>query len=339
MRILPVFIPHSGCRHDCVFCDQRRVSLVADPPEPEQIAALIEQGRQHGKLDEVAFYGGSFTALPLPSQRAYLQAVQPFLADGSVGAIRLSTRPDAVDESIVAMLLDSGVSTVELGCQSFSDPVLQAAGRGHSARDNIEAAQLLRANGFRLGLQLMPGLPLADRGEALFSLNEALNLAPDFLRVYPTLVVAGTELAKRWQRSDYRPLDLDEAVELCADIETACRQRQVPVIRYGLQANDALDSDAVVAGPYHPAFGQLVRSQLWRRVLLRVLQQGGEMVQVHPADLSNALGHRRSNLQLLCGETGKFSISGSHEVARGNLFINNRSFRMESLVGNGAMAE
>jgi len=319
MRILPIFIPHAGCDHQCVFCNQTSTSQVVGLPSTADVTALVEEAICFGRLDEVAYYGGSFTALPLELQKAFLGLLQPYLADGDIGGIRLSTRPDAVDEETLNLLRSCGVTTVELGCQSFSDQVLQATGRGHKSGDAVRSAALLQQSGMNLGLQLMPGLPGADRQEAYSSLEAALSLCPDFMRIYPTVVLESTRLADLWRQGGYQPLDLEEVVDICADFDLICRRHGVPVIRFGLQANDDLNGDAVLAGPYHPAFGQLVKSRLWQRALRLLLADGNAVFKVHPADLSDAVGHRRNNLQVLTERSPHFSVQAAPHVPRGSV--------------------
>ncbi len=332
MKILPVFIPHAGCAHACIFCDQASTGGSAAVPTPAEVGRQVESALRSGATDEVAFYGGSFTALPVGRQQEYLASLQPFLRQGLFRGIRLSTRPDAVDGRIVERLLAAGVTTVELGCQSFCDAVLSAAGRGHDSRDAVRSAALLRAAGVRLGIQLMPGLPGGDCREALASLNRALELRPDFLRVYPAVVIAGTGLERLWRNGEYAPLSLDDAVELCADMEVASRNRGVPVIRYGLQANDALSGGRVLAGPYHPAFGQMVKSRLWRRAMARLLPCPQGAFGVHPAELSDAIGHRRENLLHFNAAHSPVRIGSSPGVRKGCLAAGRDVYELDALL-------
>ena len=223
------------------------------------------------------------------------------------------------------------MTTVELGCQSFADPVLKASGRGHRVADAVSSATFLRQKSLRLGIQLMPGLPATTTGEALVSLDAALQLKPDFLRVYPTVVLQGTQLASLWRQGLFSPLDLDAAVEICADIELVCHRHAVPVIRYGLQSNENLDSGAVLAGPYHPAFGQLVKSRLWRRALNRLQHDLIDTIEVHPAEISDALGHRRNNLHYLQRQNRPFTIRSGPHVQKGFVDVGGKTCCMNSL--------
>lgn len=320
MRIYPFFVPHAGCPQRCVFCDQEQTTGRGDVTDaarlPGQLDAMLAAG---GGPGEVAFYGGSFTLLERERQAALLQAARPFLSDGRICGIRLSTRPDALDAATVDFLAGQGVTTVEIGCQSFDASVLEFSGRGHGPRDAVGALWRLRRAGIRVGLQLMPGLPGGDSAEALASLDAAIELGPDFLRIYPTVVFSGTALADLRRRGDYRPWTLDEAVSVCAEMQRRCRRAGVPVIRMGVHGSPELArGGCVVDGPWHPAFGQLVRSRGWLDHLRPLLGEPAcGALEVHPADLSDIVGHKRNNLTTLRGESGSLTVRPSTDIPRG----------------------
>lgn len=281
---------------------------------------------------EVAFYGGSFTSLDAGLQHDYLASVMPFLRAGRVGGIRVSTRPDACGKETVAGLRKFGVSTVELGCQSFSREVLDLTQRGHGPDAAEGAVTRLRNEGLRVGLQLMPGLPGGSFDEARYSLFRALELCPDFLRIYPTVVLEGTALEQAFRKGVYAPLSLEDAVELCAELFWHCHVSGVPVIRLGLQSTVDLDSgSAIVDGPYHPAFGQLVRSRLWRRALeAAVAESTVHQVRVAFADLSDVLGHRRANLDYLRRRFDALEIVADDHVSRQSFVLDGQNCDMMS---------
>lgn len=264
---------------------------------------------------EVAFYGGSFTSLPLEVQSAYLNAARSSLAAGRIDGIRVSARPDALGEKEVSFLQERDVTTVEVGVQSFSPEVLRRTERGHGSEAVSQAVFHLRRAGLKIGLQLMPGLPGGDRAEALRSLDAALALNPDFLRVYPTLVLRGTPLAEEYRAGRYQPLTLAATVELCAEMAWRCRRRKVPVIRWGLHSQPELTADgALLSGPWHPAFGQLVRAHLWLRALLALAAKGEREVSVPVAEFSDAQGHRRDNLCSLRDRYPDFSLRAAPDL-------------------------
>jgi histone acetyltransferase (RNA polymerase elongator complex component) len=266
---------------------------------------------------ELAFYGGSFTLLAEGEQERWLELGARLLGQGRIAALRISTRPDAVTPAIAKRLAAAGVATVELGCQSFDSEVLRRAGRGHGADAAAQALPLLRAEGIAVGLHLMPGLPGADEEEALNSLTTALTLQPDFLRIHPSVVLRGTALEKLYEAGEYIPLSLTAAVQLCVTMLRRARAANVPVIRLGLMANENLDSGAaVVAGPYHPAFGQLIRSRLWFERISTLAATGRRLFRIHPADLSDVLGHRRSNLLELNSRYGPLTYECTATLPR-----------------------
>ncbi|HBA88794.1 MAG TPA: radical SAM protein [Geobacter sp.] len=305
--VVPFFIPHLGCPHRCVFCDQEKIAgargaLPTDAEMRERIGRYAESSP--GRDVEVAFYGGTFTALAKRDQSALLGALQPFLESGEVASLRLSTRPDAVDAGVASFLKEMRVATVELGVQSMDEEVLRLAGRGHDAADTERAVGCLRQAGLSVGVQLMPGLPGDSPERSLATLHRALSLQPSFLRIYPTLVIAGTELARMYHEGSYQPLSLDQAVSLCKRMLLIARRAGVPVIRMGLQPTAELESPGVIlAGPHHPAFGQLVESEICfdlMRLLASGLPSGSRVCFGAPAGrVSDLVGQKRGNLARL----------------------------------------
>lgn len=261
----------------------------------------------------MAFYGGSFTALPIRRQQDLLAAVQPFLDQGLVRDIRLSTRPDAIDKDGLALLRDYRVSIIELGVQSCSDNVLRRSGRGHDTLASIRASALIKqSKKFRLGIQLMPGLP----GDTFYTLRQTTDsvvaMQPDFVRLYPTLVLRGSTLADLYQQGHYQPLSLARATLLCAWMKKRFDEQGIRVIRMGLQASPSLEQ-ALLAGPYHPAFGQLVDSRLMLNKIRRALAEAGEErvgLVLAQRDLPLFYGHGGRNIQRLeqLGLLGRFSL-------------------------------
>lgn len=311
--IIPFFIPHAGCPHQCVFCNQKNITGEASGPDPERIPDAIctflttDRGR---RPVQVAFYGGSFTALPISTQKSYLEAARPFIQSGQVESLRISTRPDAIDADIVSFLGNYHVKTVELGAQSMHDEVLSRSGRGHTVSNTVLAARLLRSRGFSVGLQLMPGLPGDSAGTFQDTVSKVLALKPDFVRIYPALVIAGTPLADQFRAGLYTPLSVDDAVAWCREALARFAKAGVDVIRVGLQPTRVLESTgAVLAGPYHPAFRQLVESSLYLDAMRRALREfrtahKQAVFHVHPADVSTAVGQLRTNIRAIEQEFG-----------------------------------
>ncbi len=332
MKIYPVFIPHAGCPHRCLFCAQDKSTGQSVVPDVKEVECWLEAVLPFQGDGEIAFYGGTFSLLPEEQQNRYLLVAARFVASGQVSGIRISTRPDALNDRCISRLKASGVTTVELGCQSFSESVLTAAGRGHTANDNISAVQFCQSAGLHVGVQLMPGLPGGTALEALQSLQQTLELKPSFVRIYPTVVIEGTELAGLWKSGDYQPWTLDEAVDVCADMLQLCRQADMPVIRLGLQRDPQLEEN-LLAGPYHPAFGQLVRSRLWRRAMLKACSHSNQFT-VNPSDLSDALGHRGENRDLLKKRNPEILVSADKAVERGFLRMAGQDLPLLELGGH-----
>ncbi|HAR45890.1 MAG: hypothetical protein A2X56_00145 [Nitrospirae bacterium GWC2_57_13] len=324
--IIPFFIPHAGCQHQCVFCSQKQITGSSGPPEPSTIAPMIEEylaSAESGDRTEVAFYGGSFTALAPDRQEAYLAPVSQFIEAGRISTIRISTRPDCVTASGISLLKRFRVTIVELGSQSMDDEVLHRSGRGHTAADTAATVALLGSEGFIIGIQIMAGLP-GDRDETfLRTVEETVGLKPDFVRLYPTLVIKNTPLEELYRSGAYEPLSIDSAVDLCRQALLRFEEAGIPVIRIGLQPTAELGRPGtVLAGPYHPAFGQLVESSIFLGKMQRLLGKGSEhssaRITVHPLDLSTALGQKRSNVMALKTEyrLRSLSIAADENVPR-----------------------
>jgi histone acetyltransferase (RNA polymerase elongator complex component) len=309
---VPFFISHQGCPHTCVFCDQRTISGASGIlPTADEIRARVELWRSTagGRPLEVAFFGGTFTALPDKTQAELLAPLQPLLKSGALDSVRISTRPDYIDASRVAWLSEMGVRTIELGVQSADDTVLTASGRGHSAADSLAAIRCIKNCGLKVGAQLMPGLPGDTPASSLYSLEQVISAGADFIRIYPTVVLRGTELALRHAAGDYIPLSLDRGVHLCKLLLQCAMLAEIPVIRIGLQADHGLDDESILAGCWHPALGQLVRSQLYADLLTRAVPPGERVtVCCHPQRLSDVLGIKRSHLQKQTGRGVRMQV-------------------------------
>lgn len=306
--VIPLFIPHEGCPHQCIFCNQHRISGQEGAPlDAQAVGATIRTWLEHARPEprrqvQVALYGGSFTGLAEQRQQELLAAVQPFRQQGLVQEIRLSTRPDYIDAPRLELLRHHGVSTIELGVQSCDDHLLHLAGRGHTTTDTEHACALIKAAGFSLGIQLLLGLP----GETFASLRRTLAtviwLRPEFVRLYPLLVLQGSGLAQMYQRGDYRPLSLGRAVVQAAFLKKRFDDAGIRVVRMGLQPGPELEQ-ALVAGPYHPAFGELVHSRLMLRCTRHLLaarppEQTVSLV-INPRDQSVFRGLHSNNIKRL----------------------------------------
>ena len=311
--VLPLFVPHWGCPWQCVFCNQNRISGAERPATAADVDKIIEDAAalpHNGAKRQLAFYGGSFTAIPVEQQEELLAAAKRHIDAGNIASIRLSTRPDAIDGTVLARLKRYGVETVELGAQSMDDEVLRRAGRGHTAVQVDEASRLVKSAGFALILQMMTGLPGATDESDVETARRLIALRPDGVRIYPTVIVRDTALYELWQRGDYREHTVKDAVRVCAQIVPLFDAAGIPVIRLGLNPTEELSAGAAVAGAYHPALGELVRSRILleqARQLLHGVEKGSAVtLSVPPALLSQMIGQHRRNLEQLMRD---FSLS------------------------------
>ena len=313
--VVPFFINQRGCRQHCVYCAQTTINGKPESlPSPAAIREAVGAYRvtAGSRRVEIAFYGGSFTCLPLSEQQQLLTPATELLRAGVIAGIRVSTRPDAVSAADAAFLADHGVDTVELGVQSLHDEVLHAAGRGHGASVVAPTVTALAAAGCRVGIQLMPGLPADTPARSLATLKAALALKPDFLRIYPTVVLADTPLAALYGAGAYQPWDLEQTVAVVKRMLHAAMVDGVPVRRIGLQPTASLARPgAVVAGPHHPALGELVQAALWRDLLelmTRDIGRGPVEVRCPPQRVSVVAGQQKSTRTWLAARTGGATV-------------------------------
>ena len=313
-HILPVFVPHWGCPHACVFCNQRRISGVGKPATAGDVKNAIAQAAAFlpkGGKRQLAFYGGSFTAIPVPDQEVLLSAAKEAMDRGEIDAVRLSTRPDAIDETVLERLRRYGVETVELGAQSMDDAVLRLTERGHTAADVERASRLITAAGFKLILQMMTGLPGSSDESDTETARRLIALGPDGVRIYPTVIVRDTALYDMWQAGSYREHTVEDAVRVCAKIVPLFEAAGIPVIRLGLNPTEELSGGAAAGGAYHPALGELVKSRILlekAHAMLAGTAPGSRVViEVGRGRTSQMAGQHRENLRRL---QEAFSLKG-----------------------------
>lgn len=326
---IPLFIPHLGCPHDCVFCDQKTISgrsrfdgftkerVYTETKEKltaslDSLRELRERGQQ---IDaEIAFFGGSFTGIERDLMEKLLTLAEAPLAKGLVSGIRLSTRPDLIDERILRLLSDRGVSDIELGIQSMSDRVLLASGRGHTSTDSRNAVAAIRHfGGFRVVGQMMVGLPASSIDDEVATVTELCEMGIDGARIYPTAVIAGTKLDELLRRGDYTPLTAEEAVTRAAAVLAVLEEHSVPCLRVGLCAEEGLAGDGgVIAGGYHPAIGEMVYAERWKCQIESALSKAGIAPGSHltltvPVGSTSAvIGYRKANKRYF---TEKYRLS------------------------------
>ncbi|WP_308749178.1 radical SAM protein [uncultured Anaerococcus sp.] len=333
-QIIPIFIPFLGCPHDCAFCNQVKITNYKDKADDDSIRKQVEDYLSYFKdkesRKEIAFYGGSFTGLPYETMVSYLKIAGDYKKNGIIDRIRLSTRPDYINNSILDTLKAYEVDTIELGIQSFDDEVLCANERGHSALDSKMASKLIKDYGFTLGHQIMPGLYKDDREKILATALESARIKPDIARIYPTLVIKDTKLEKLYQAGLYQPLSLEEAVEISAEILMIFEYKDINVIRIGLQPTENINEGRdVVAGPFHAAMRQLVEAYIYRLYIEDFIKseniRGDVLIHAKAKDISLIAGNKKSNKKYFYDKYKiKMAFVNDHEV-----YLENESRRID----------
>lgn len=312
---ISVFVPHIGCPNRCSFCNQNTISGSQSAPAPQEVERVcrefLESGGGQRFKGELAFFGGSFTAVPREYMESLLQAAQPFLGEGKIGGIRISTRPDAVDKEILSLLKSYGVTAIELGAQSMDDQVLMKNLRGHTAQDVEDASKLITEEGFELGLQMMVGLYGDTPEHCLNTARRLMALHPATVRIYPTVILKGTRLEQLYQEGTYHPMNLEEGISLCSHLLEMFTQAGIRVIRLGLHASQNVEQD-MTAGLYHPAFRELCEGEIYLRKALTELEKLGNPkaaeIAVAEGAVSKMVGQKRRNLQALAEQGTQANI-------------------------------
>lgn len=311
--IIPIFVPHLGCPNDCIFCNQKSISGQKTNMTKEKAKKIIDDYLKsmtdENAQIEIAFFGGSFTAIETERQEELLQTAYEYIKSGKVESIRVSTRPDCIDKEILKRLKKYKVKTIELGVQSTNDYILKRANRGHTFEDVKKASKLIRWYGFKLGHQMMVGLPESTRIDEINTAKALVKLKPKMIRIYPVLVVKNTKLEEEYKQGIYEPLSVVQAVEICKEIVRIFADKKIDIIRIGLQSTDEIsdpqnEKSEVIAGPYHPAFRQLVESGMWYDAIVGKIKKLNVKVKkvqvtVNPIDANNVIGHKKENVQKL----------------------------------------
>jgi histone acetyltransferase (RNA polymerase elongator complex component) len=336
--IIPIFLPHAGCRYHCIFCNQipitgrkkKSISLTEFRSRVKQTLAYNQDGQ---KAVQIAFFGGNFLGMETAEISALLAAATGFVDQGLVQGIRFSTRPDTIDCNRLDLIKNFPVTTVELGVQSMHDHVLALSRREHTRTDTEKAVCLLKDRNYQIGLQLMVGLPGDSPAMALNTGAQVVSLAPDFVRIYPTVVLAGSLLAEWYRKGKYVPLSLEECVTLVKELYLLFRRNAIRVIRMGLQASkDLTEGSAIVTGPYHPAFGHLVLSEIFfdsavSAIRTAKINAAHLTIRVHPNNISRMRGLKNANIKKIIRQYHFTSVDilPDASLAEDELTANDRS--------------
>ena len=312
--IIPIFVPHLGCPNDCTFCNQKTISGQTKEVTPKDVKQIVEEYlksfKERNKYTEIAFFGGSFTGIDIQKQEELLKVAYEFVKNKKVNSIRVSTRPDYIDKDRLKLLKRYGVKTIELGVQSTNDYILKKCKRNHTFDDVKRASKLIRWKGFTLGHQMMVGLPESTMLDEMRTAKDLAKLKPKIMRIYPVLVLKGTELEQEYIDGSYTPLSVEQAVERCKELSYFFAKKRINVIRVGLQSTDTIsdlsknENSQVVAGPYHETFRQLVESSInYDTIVNKIKSYNVKVKEVEittcPENVNNVVGYKRENIEKL----------------------------------------
>jgi len=320
---ISIFVPHNGCPNMCSFCNQFAITKHIKQPTAqdvdEAVAVALNSSNYDGYNTEIAFFGGSFTAIDTDYMIELLSSAHKYVKSGQVCGIRVSTRPDAINIDVLNLLKNFGVSTIELGAQSMCDDVLIANNRGHASTDVVFASNLIKQNGFKLGLQMMTGLYKDTDEKSIETCEIFIELKPDFVRIYPTIVLKHTLLEKLYNDGVYHPQTVEDAANICVKLLNKFESAGIPVIRLGLHT---IDTDEYVAGPWHAAFGEICESLIVLNKLKQLITKSGSYnVYVHPSMHSKTIGHGKSNLNALSKENIIIKVISDKNCDKGQIKI------------------
>ena len=310
---ISIFVPHLGCPQQCSFCNQKTITGKEKQPTPEDVKNAVETAlKRKGYEYEIAFFGGSFTAIDREYMISLLEAAGEYVKNGKVQGIRISTRPDFIDDEILGILKKYGVSSIELGAQSMDDEVLKANLRGHTSADVENASRLIKDNGFELGLQMMTGLYKDTDEKAVETAKKLIALKPETVRIYPTVVLKNTYLAELYEKEEYKPQTVDDAAALCTKLLPLFEEAGIKVIRLGLHASSDIKKN-MVAGAYHEAFGEIVESRIMLNKVLKYPPADYEIF-VNPKSVSKLKGNQKRNIYFLIEEGYNIKITQNDKV-------------------------
>lgn len=329
--IIPIFVPHEGCPHNCVFCNQNTITGSQNIVDSEFVRNTVEEYLEtianKNATIEVSFFGGTFTAIDMKKQKELLQVAKEYKNAGKIKNIRLSTRPDYINREILDNLKKFEVDIIELGVQSLDEDVLRMAGRGHSVASVYDASKLIREYGFTLGHQIMPGLPGDNFKRDIDTVKKVIDIKPDICRIYPSLVIKNTPMEEMYRRNEYIPYTLEEAVQICKELYGMFISNNIEVIRVGLQPTEEINTGReVVAGPFHPAFRELIMGSIYSDIIKENITKdykGSVNIEINSKDISKLYADKKRyfNDMLKTHKNLKFIIKQNDQVFRDYIII------------------
>lgn len=338
-RIIPIFVPHIGCTHNCVFCNQNSITgsegnkdIINEEFVRKTIEEYLTTIEKENTTIEVSFFGGTFTAIDINKQRELLQVALEYKENNKIDFIRLSTRPDNIDIKILEHLKSYKVDIIELGVQSLDDEVLKLSARGHSADDVSNASKLIKEYGFVLGHQIMIGLPGDTMEKDIETTKKVIEMKPDICRIYPALIIKDTPMEKMFREGEYTPYTLEKAVEVGKIIYSMLVNNNINVIRVGLQATEEIsEGKDIIAGPFHPAFRELIEGSIFNTVLLRNIDNNftGEVnLRINPKDISKLFAYKKKFFNELLAKlsTRKINIIQDENIIKGDVVLSYENY-------------
>lgn len=337
--IIPIFVPHIGCPHNCVFCNQGKITgqnlkeiavksneEVTAESTRKTIEEYLETIDKNDSIIEVSFFGGTFTGIPMEKQRELLAVAKEYKDSKKIDYIRMSTRPDYINEEILKHLKSYDADIIELGVQSLDNEVLKKSGRGHSVEDVKLASDLIKKFGFTLGHQIMLGLPGDTFEKDIYTCSESIKMKPDICRIYPALVIKDTPMEEMYSRGDYKPYTLNEAVTVCTVLYAMYIENNINVIRIGLQPTENINYDGdIVDGPFHPAFRELVESKIYNSAINKHISNLGEniVIRVNQRDISKVYANKKQFFYDMIEQNKPKNIKviGDNSVDRGTILV------------------
>ena len=327
--VIPIFISHQGCPHQCVFCNQDRIAKVVQEEVTERdvretVDEYLKTIDHKNSTVEISFFGGTFTAINVNKQKELLAVAKEYKEKGYIDKIRMSTRPDAINKYILDYLKDYKVDIIELGVQSLDDEVLRLSGRGHSAEEVEKASKLIKEYGITLGHQIMPGLPGDTFEKDIETVKKSIKMKPDICRIYPSLVIKDTPMADMYERGQYKPYSLEEAVDISKELYKLYKDANVNIIRIGLQPTESITwGKDIIDGPFHPSFRELVEGSLICDKIRSAINENEDIIiEINSKDLSKLYANKKVYFNnLKNNHKGKILVATKDKIDRGNVNV------------------
>lgn len=325
--IIPIFVPMEGCPHKCVFCDQNTITGTDDVVTASKTVEIIDEYLStipnKNATIEVSFFGGTFTGIEEKKQRELLEVAKSYKDRNLINNIRLSTRPDYINDHILTYLKEYRVDIIELGVQSLDNTILLKAGRGHTKEQVENASKLIKKYGFTLGHQIMPGLPSDTFDKDIMTVNESIKMKPDIARIYPALTVKNTPMERLYREGKYTPYSLDKAVFISKEMYKLYKDNNINVIRIGLQPTENINKDAdVVAGPFHPAFRELVLSLMIKDELLDIAKgRNIKELMINPKDISKLYADKKKYFNDIKKKFKDIKVIQNNDILKGTIKV------------------